>query len=161
MTKATAAELVQKHLAESIQIKIDVFDWLLGKQDKRVGKSPAGYLVKSITDDYATPKGFVSKAERQRLDEARHAKERQAADQRRREQEKEARERAERKAIDAYWASMTPEQQAELDAAATAAADPEMLALDDGPLKRMGQQLRRNEYIQQLLKSRQTEPAQS
>ena len=65
MTKATAAELAQRHPAEFIQPKMDVFDWLVEKQDKRVAKSPAGYLVKSITDDYAAPKGFISKAERQ------------------------------------------------------------------------------------------------
>ena len=110
VTKATAAELVQTHPAEFIQPKIDVFDWLMEKQDKRVAKSPAGYLVKSITDDYATPKGFVSKAERQRQEEARQAKERQAAEERRREQEQEAREKAERKAIDAYRERLTADQ---------------------------------------------------
>ena len=52
MTKATAAELVQQHPAELIGQKIDVFDWLVYKQDKRLAKSPAGYLVKSIADDY-------------------------------------------------------------------------------------------------------------
>ena len=139
VTKATAAELVQKHPAEFIQLKIDVFDWLIEKQDKRVAKSPAGYLVKSISDDYAAPKGFVSKAEQRQQQEARQAKERQAAEDRRRQQEQEAREKAERKAIDAYWESLTPEQQAELDAASNAQADPETLAMETGPLKRMGQ----------------------
>ena len=62
MTKGTAEELVQQHPAEFIQPKIDVFDWLVEKQDKRVAKSPAGYLVKSISDDYAAPKGFVSES---------------------------------------------------------------------------------------------------
>ena len=58
VTRATAAELVRQHPAERIQAKIDVFDWLTEKQDKRIAKSPAGYLVKSIADDYAAPKGF-------------------------------------------------------------------------------------------------------
>ena len=66
VTKATAADLVQRHPAPLIEAKIEVFDWLVEKQDKRVAKSPAGYLVKSIADDYATPKGFISRAERQR-----------------------------------------------------------------------------------------------
>ena len=159
VTKATAEQLVQKHPAEFIQLKLDVFDWLTEKQDKRVAKSPAGYLVKSINDDYAAPKGFVSKAERQRLDEARKAKERHAAEDRRRQQEQDARERAEQQAIDAYWKSLTPHQQAELQATADAQADAETRSMDEGPLKRIGQQLRRNEYIQQLLKNRQAEPA--
>ena len=154
VTRATAAELVQRHPAESIQLKIDVFDWMLEKQDKRVAKSPAGYLVKSINDDYAAPKGFLSKAEQRQQQEARQAKERQAAEDRRRQQEQDAREKAERQAIDAYWESLTPEQQAELDAAAIAQADPATLAMETGPLKRMGQTIRRHEYIRQLLASR-------
>jgi hypothetical protein len=161
VTKATAADLARRHPAETIAAKVDVFDWLTEKQDKRIAKSPAGYLVKSLTDDYAPPQGFVSKAERRRQEEARQAKERQAAEARRRRKEEEARECAERKAIAAYWESLTPEQQAELDAAANANADPEMMVMDDGPLKRIGQRLRRNEYIQQLLKNREPVPAEA
>ena len=62
VTKATAADLVQRHPAPLIEAKIEVFDWLVEKQDKRLAKSPAGYLVKSLADDYATPKGFMSRA---------------------------------------------------------------------------------------------------
>jgi hypothetical protein len=154
VTKATATELVQKHLAESIQLKMDVFDWLVEKQDKRIGQNPAGYLVKSISDDYAAPKGFISKAEQQQRQEARQAKDRKAAEDRRRQQEQVAREKAERQAIEAYWASLTPEQQTELDAASLAKADPATLAMETGPLKRMGQTIRRHEYIRQLLANR-------
>ena len=69
------------------------------------------------------------------MQEARQAKERKAAEDRRRQQEQEAREKAERQAIEAYWASLTPEQQAELDAASTAQADPDTLAMETGPLQ--------------------------
>ena len=72
---------------------------------------------------------------------------------RRCQQEQEAREKAERKAIEAYWVSLTPEQQAELDAASTAQADPDILAMETGPLKSMGQTIRRHAYIRQLLAS--------
>ena len=134
-----------------------MFDWLIEKQDKRVAKSPAGYLVKSIEDDYAAPQGLLSKAERQKRDEARQAREQQATDARRQKREQEAREKAEDKAIADYWQSLTHEEQAKLDDTATAAADPETLALEHGPLKRIGLHLRRNEHIRQLLKNR--EPA--
>lgn len=154
VTKATAEELVQKHPAEFIQLKLDVFDWLVEKQDKRIAQNPAGYLVKSINDDYAAPKGFISKAEQQQRQEARQAKERKTAEDRRRQQEQDAHEKAERLAIDAYWTSLTPEQQAELDAATIAQADAATLAMENGPLKRMGQTIRRHEYIRQLLASR-------
>jgi len=154
VTKATAAELVKKHPAEFIRHKLDVFDWLVEKQDKRVARSPAGYLVKSITDDYAAPEGFISKAERQQRLEAQQAQERKAADDRRTQREQDARDKAERQAIEAYWASLTPEEQAELDAASLAQADAETLAMETGPLKRMGQTIRRHAYIRQFLASR-------
>ena len=41
--------------ASRIQTKIEVFDWLLRNEDKRVGKNPAGYLVASIRADYQAP----------------------------------------------------------------------------------------------------------
>jgi hypothetical protein len=151
VTAKSAAELVQQHPAEAIEAKLEVFDWLVEKQDKRVARSPEGYLVKSISDDYRAPKGFVSAAERRERAEARQARERLAAEDRRRRQGQDAREKAERQAVEAYWASLTPEQQAELQAAADAQADPASLAIEHGPLKRMGQMIRRHAYIRQLL----------
>ena len=41
--------------AGRIRTKIEVFDWLLRNEDKRVGKNPAGYLVASIRSDYQVP----------------------------------------------------------------------------------------------------------
>lgn len=151
----TAADLVQKHPTETIQAKLDVFDWLVGKQDKRVGKSPEGYLVKSIGDDYKAPTGFIPAAQRQKNEEARQAREQQATDKRRREREEEALEKAERQAATDYWDAQTPEQQVEIQAAADALADPELLTMGNGPLKRMGQQIRREAYIRRLLKEQQ------
>jgi hypothetical protein len=157
VTKATAVDLVQLHAVERTAQKVEVFDWLMEKQDKRLAKNPAGYLVESIRDDYKMPKGFIPRAERQRREEARQARERQAAEERRRQQAEEAREKADRIAVTAYWDALTPERQAETQAAADAQADPESLAQEFGPLKRMGQQIRREAYIQELLRKRQPE----
>ena len=85
--------------------------------------------------------------------EAHQAKERQDAEERRRKQEADARERTERQAILAYWEALTPEQQAKLQAEADAQADPEQLASETGPLKSMGQTIRRHEHIRQLLQT--------
>jgi hypothetical protein len=125
VTRTTAEGLVQQHPVERIEAKLEVFDWLMEKQDKRVAKSPAGYLVKSITDDYATPKGFMPKAERQRCEEARQAQERAKVEQRRREREQEARERALCEEVDAYLQRLTPAQRKVLEAEALAQASPE------------------------------------
>ena len=51
--------------AGRIRTKLEVFDWLVKNEDKRVGKNPAGYLVASIRSDYQAPEEFakVVKAE--------------------------------------------------------------------------------------------------
>jgi hypothetical protein len=159
VSQRVAAELVQQHPAGTIQAKLEVFDWLAEKKDKRIAKSPAGYLVKSIADDYAAPKGFLSRADREQREQARKALEREAVEKRRQEQAQEARDQAERKAIAAYWESLTPEQQAQLQSEADAQADPEALALEKGPLKRLARQIRRDEHIRQMLNSHELVPA--
>ena len=107
VTRTTATDLVRQYPAERIEAKLEVFDWLMEKQDKRVARSPAGYLVKSITDDYATPKGFESKATRQARAEAKRQADREAAERRRREREQAARDQAQRQAVDAYLQRLT------------------------------------------------------
>ena len=122
VTRTTAADLVQRHPAETIQAKIDVFDWLTEKKDKRIEKSPAGYLVKSIVSDYATPKGFVSRAERQQAEQARHARERKAAEERRQQEAEENHLRDRYRQADDHWSKLPPPEQVELEAKALAAA---------------------------------------
>lgn len=161
VTAKVATDLAERHTADHIQAKLDVFDWMTEKRDKRLAKSPAGYLVKSITDDYAVPEGFISKAERQAREEAKQARERKAAEERRREKEEAARERAEQQAVAAYWSSLTPEQQKELDAVSIAQADPDMLAQENGPIKDIYQRIRRDQYIRQLLRDQQLQAAQA
>jgi hypothetical protein len=154
ITKATAAELVQKHLAETIQLKIDVWDWLVEKQDKRVAKSPEGYLVKSIWDDYKAPKGFIPAAERKQQQEAKAARERLEAEGRRHKQEADAQERREKELIIGFWDDLSKEQHAEHEAAAIAQADAEALKLiEAGPVKKYGMTIIRHSYARKLLQS--------
>ena len=61
ITSKTAQELVDVHSPGRIRTKIEVFDWLILNQDKRVGKNPAGYLVASIRSDYQTPGDYQSR----------------------------------------------------------------------------------------------------
>jgi len=58
-----ARELVDAHPAHRVQAKIEVFDWLVRNEDKRVAKNPAGYLVASIRSDYQEPNDYPSPAE--------------------------------------------------------------------------------------------------
>jgi hypothetical protein len=55
-----AAELVDSHALIRVRAKIEVFDWLVRNEDRRVGKNPAGYLVASIRSDYQAPAGFAT-----------------------------------------------------------------------------------------------------
>jgi hypothetical protein len=59
VTAKTAAELIKAHTPTRVRTKIEVFDWLVKNQDKRVGKNPAGYLVASIRSDYRAPVDFA------------------------------------------------------------------------------------------------------
>jgi hypothetical protein len=164
ITRATAAELVQLHPAETIQLKIDVFDWMMEKQDKRAARNPGGYLCDSIRKDYAIAKGFTSRAERQQVEQARQAQEQNAAAERRRQQEEAARERADRQAVDAYWKSLSADEQSRLDAEALANADQTTRDTYES-MKRRGPggdgflSIIRRDYIRQQLRNREPEPA--
>jgi hypothetical protein len=129
VTEATAIDLAREHDANLIAAKLEVLDWLAEKKDKKITKSPAGYLVDSIRKGYAEPKGFESKAARREREAKEAETRRQAEEQKRLQAEKESRakdEEAARQArIDAHWQSLTPAQQAELMEAALAAAAPE------------------------------------
>jgi hypothetical protein len=154
VTAKSAAELVKQHPAETIQSKIDVFDWLMEKQDKRIGKSPEGYLVKSISDDYKAPKGFVSAAERQKQQKARQATERADMAERRRKQQADAQERREKELITGFWDGLSKEEKTEHEAAAIAQADAEALKLiEAGPMKRYGMTAIRHAYARRLLQA--------
>ena len=112
VTPTTAANLIQDHPPDRIRIKLEVFDWLFSNKDKRVTKSPSGYLVASIRDDYSSPKGFESqeaKAERQKAE----ADKRRLAEETKRkaEAEAQAREEADKERIKVYWSSLSPDEQ--------------------------------------------------
>jgi hypothetical protein len=62
ITGKTAQELVDNHPPSRIRTKIEVFDWLLRNEDKRVGKNPAGYLVASIRSDYRAPGDYETQS---------------------------------------------------------------------------------------------------
>jgi hypothetical protein len=100
VTAKIATELVETHASGRIQTKIDVFDWLLKNEDKRVGKNPAGYLVASIRADYQAPGDFQAStsapkaAKPERDDEAKRQERKRVRDELRRDQAREAELRA-------------------------------------------------------------------
>src|SRR6185312_12839732 len=92
VTARTAQELVEAHPAGRIRTKLEVFDWLLKNEDRRVGKNPASYLVASIRSDYQAPVDYQAQAK-----EARAASKAKAAAQAKAQEEQvRARDEAER-----------------------------------------------------------------
>lgn len=123
-----ARELITQFAAADISARIDVLDWLVAANDKRVGRSPAGYLVKSIRDGFEPPGGYVPKAEREQ------AQQTSAARQHKRQQEAQAKavaekreeeaRRAEREHIERHLAALSPADREALEERALAAATP-------------------------------------
>lgn len=60
VTASAAAQLVRKYAANLIEAKLAVFDALRQKNDRRISQNPAGFLVQSIRDDYASPVGLAT-----------------------------------------------------------------------------------------------------
>ena len=112
-----AAELAAEVAPERIRTKLDVFDWLVKNEDKRVARNPAGYLVASIRSDYQPPGNYAPASARPRpAAEPEPAAETPAA-RRRREREEQARARARQAELKSRWDAL-----AEPDRDAIAAA---------------------------------------
>jgi hypothetical protein len=133
VTAATALELAERHAAEAIHSKLDVFDWLIEKQDKRVAKSPAGYLVKSIQDDYAAPKGFKTNAQRQADEEAARQARQNDVEASRLALQQKANLTAAREAGEAQIKQLSPEDRAALHAMLLAQADEKTRQMFENP----------------------------
>jgi hypothetical protein len=149
-----ACELVQQFPAEYVESKIEAFDFEMTQL--KPPKKPAGYLVRSIQDGYDAHPNFVSAADRRKGEELRQAREQREAEARREKHQQEAAEKAKDKRDACYWESLTPHQQAELQTKIDGEADPSQLVKETGPLKRMGQTIRRREYLRRLLDGHET-----
>ena len=156
VTAGVAADLVAAHSAERVGVKVDVFDWMAERKDKRLSKNPAGYLVKSIIDDYVPPKGYETKAQR----EAKDARQReQDKARRKRDADEQAQYERELAPIREYWSSLTTRQQAQLEQAAIAAASPFLAGQyrrtknDSGPMAESIRKAIIDDHIRRLLNS--------
>jgi hypothetical protein len=58
ISAGSARKLVAAHPEETTREKIQLFDWLRSKKDPRVQKNPAGFLYRSITDDFSLPDDY-------------------------------------------------------------------------------------------------------
>jgi replication initiator protein A len=106
ITAKMAAELVGTHPAHRIQTKIEVFDWLVRNEDKRVGKNPAGYLVASIRNDYRAPGDYPPPDAAARTAAAQRAAEEAVRRRKREERDEAARAKAREAELRARWEAL-------------------------------------------------------
>lgn len=66
VTAAVAERLVGTFGEAEVGARVESFEWLVARKDRRVSRNPAGYLVESIRKAYAPPKGFEASSERTR-----------------------------------------------------------------------------------------------
>jgi hypothetical protein len=124
VTPGVAAALVRDHGEEKVRAQGEILDWYLAKNPGKIA-DPAAWLVSAIKSatGHAAPKGFVSKAGRERQAEAKRQASAAAAAARRRKQAEETRQGENRREEDAYWSKLTPAARGELEARALSGAD--------------------------------------
>jgi hypothetical protein len=162
VSRAKAEDLIHLHGPERIQQKLEIFDWMAERKDKRIGKNPAGWLVKAVEDDYTPPKGFESREARRAREDAQRERDRQAAEETRRRREEERRRVEDAKAVDAYLAGLTPQERARIEAEAISRAPEEVrrnlaspeLALLRGSLQKMALRV----YVAEKIKQESSTP---
>jgi Replication initiator protein A len=112
---STARTLAREHDEATIRLQMEILDFRLTGKKADTIDDPAAWLISAIREPHQPPKGFISKAERQKREEAKQARERQAAEERRQKQQAKAREQAEQQALDALFNRLSPEEQARLE----------------------------------------------
>lgn len=151
VSEKTARALVAAQPAERVEAQIEAFDWLVSKKDKRVSRSPAGYLVKAIEEDFALPAGFQPEAlKRQRAEENR----KRAAEESQRRRAEEERVKAgfatQQKTVDDFLAALPEDDRERFVAEAVAAAD-RFVAERYAEAQRNGQQVAAARYLNIIL----------
>jgi hypothetical protein len=153
VTETIARQLVAEYDEDKIRQQIEILGWQEAKKPGKIS-DPAAWLVIAIKNGHATPKGFVSAAERQQQQAAKQTKERAEAEERRRKHEADAQGRKEKELITGFWDGLSKEQKVEHEAAAIAQATTEELKLiEAGPMKKYGLTIIRHNYARKLLQS--------
>jgi hypothetical protein len=129
VTQTTAAELVKSYPEERIRKQLEQLEWQREKKSRKAPADPAGYLVDAIRKDYAAPKGFESKADRAKREEAKREEERKAAVAARRKREAEAVAEGQRAQIASYLEGLDAEALKRFEGEAIAAGRPELVRM--------------------------------
>ena len=123
VTLATAGDIARRFPAPHILTQLEVFDWLMARQDPRVSRNPPGFLVRAIQGGYAPPRDFVSRAECARRQQAADERKRRGeARQLQRQAQAAARETEQQTAIAGFWQALSDAEKARVEGEALAEA---------------------------------------
>ena len=138
VTPERAGELAKLY-PERIERQLEVLDWYASTRPGKI-TDPAAYLVKAIERNNAKPKGFKSRAERECQRQAQQAEDDRLAASRRADREAEAREQRIKARVAAHRQTLSPEQLAQVEAEAIAAASDEFRESLESPAMRLFRQ---------------------
>ena len=123
VTASSARQLCEDCPEERIRSQLEVFDWLVANNDKRVARNPAGFLVSSIRGEYAPPRTFISEADKAKREQAAALRKQKAEERAERQARLEEQRCAARsQAIAGFWNSLSPIERQRLEAEALNAA---------------------------------------
>lgn len=116
ITPSTAQLTVASFPANRIQAQLEVFDWLVTRNNPRVSRNPPGFLIASIKAEYAPPRDYVSRQEQQTretqiAERKRHAEERAIQ----RAAKEQAQQSAREGAIQKFWQSLSDEERQRME----------------------------------------------
>jgi plasmid replication initiation protein len=115
VSRNKALELIEMSPQELIEEKLEIAEWLKQKNDARVSKNAAGYLIRSIEDAFSVPTDFQTVKEKEEL-ERRALEEKRVGKAREKKRTERQRQREERQEalIAEFWAEVSEERKEEI-----------------------------------------------
>jgi hypothetical protein len=127
VTAKVAEELVAKYPPDRIARHIEVLEWMLQQAKGQEMQNPGGWLTAAIRDDYAPPKGFIPRAERDRrakvAEETKAKRKREQETSRRKDEAERIAKKARQSHVDAYLATLSDEEKQVLEERAVNTGD--------------------------------------
>jgi len=112
ITETAARHLVKKYPKERIERQITCYDWLVVHKTPLIDKNPAGFLRKSIEENYDPPVGYNEDKHREELKKAQRQREEEEAQEQKRLNEIQEK-------VDEYRAGLSEEESQKLRVEAT------------------------------------------
>lgn len=156
LTARAAERLARAATEATIREKLGLLDWLISKKDRRVERSPAGFLYRSITEDFPLPDDYVRERVKQRKREQSSGRVTKAP----RRAAAAAVEDSDRERLDQYWQSLGPEEQLRIEKQLVETAPPLMREhyvkgqQERGVLFQAFRQAMIDRYVRDLLRGR-------